>query len=137
MNVVGEQKDDDIYEEYEEKEGEENQANEQGDGNDYEVDEEEHQANLSVVGELEDGDDDDEVDEGEEEETRSIKLKRREEELAKISTGIGKVPDYEKNRTVIAWHILKYHAWRYMISLHVMKKRERNLIHFFLIFFFN
>ena len=135
MNVVGEQKDDDIYEEYEEKEGEENQANEQGDGNDYEVDEEEHQANLSVVGELEDGDD--EVDEGEEEETRSIKLKRREEELAKISTGIGKVPDYEKNRTVIAWHILKYHAWRYMISLHVMKKRERNLIHFFLIFFFN
>ena len=111
-----------------------NVVGEQEDGDDYE---EEQPSNPSVVGELEDGDDDDDVDEGEEEETRSIKLKRREEELAKISTGIGKVPDYEKNRTVIAWHILKYHAWRYMISLHVMKKRERNLIHFFLIFFFN
>ena len=39
-----------------------------------------------------DVEDEDENEESDgEEETRSIKLKRREEELAKISTGIGKV----------------------------------------------
>ena len=100
-----------------------------------------------------DVEDEDEESEGEEEEeeTRSIKLKRREEELAKISTGIGKVMrqavykvsslfslliTYSKvlyrHHFTLYTFILTVYDIRNSIVMSALKKKSEGLSHHFL-----